>query len=269
MGSVSVIQKLDLPCSVAVPNVENCEWLSGFPQGLENWENREKIMVREKSGKSQGILFWAKSQGKVREFCFKLPIAMKICCYSCRLSRMFVTVFTNMKVHMWILKKLYFSLFSSATSAALNTIQISYGISYFRHRDSSDIFTCDIARQSVVDKMVREISLEVREKSGKSQEFCFTFLWEPWLWFLCTYRIPLRYDTWLSLINLVINDCSFGNFVAENNSNCSNNKMLALPITTESHMSLVVIILQKCQNIPIQFLFCIYMPASMAERFEA
>ena len=71
----------------------------------------------------------------------------------------------------------YFSLFSSATSAALNTIQISYGISYFRHRDSSDIFTCDIARHSVVDKMVREISLEVREKSGKSQgkvrEFCF------------------------------------------------------------------------------------------------
>ena len=39
---------------------------SGFPQGLENRENREKIMVREKSGnfilgqksgKSQGILF--------------------------------------------------------------------------------------------------------------------------------------------------------------------------------------------------------------------
>ena len=54
----------------------------------------KKIMVREKSGKSQGILFWAKSQGKVREFCFKLSIAMKICCYSCRLSRMFVTVFT-------------------------------------------------------------------------------------------------------------------------------------------------------------------------------
>ena len=42
---------------------------------------------------------------------------------------------------------LYFSLFSSVTSAALNTIQISYGISYFRHRDSSDIFTYDIARK--------------------------------------------------------------------------------------------------------------------------
>ena len=69
---------------------------------------------------------------------------------------------------------LYFSLFSSATSAALNTIQISYGISYFRHRDSSDIFTCDIAQQSVVDKMVREISLEVREKSGKSQGILFS-----------------------------------------------------------------------------------------------
>ena len=73
---------------------------------------------------------------------------------------------------------LYFSLFSSVTSAALNTMQISYGMSYFRHRDSSDIFTYDIARQSVVDKMVREISLEVREKSGN---LFFTFLWEPWL----------------------------------------------------------------------------------------
>ena len=69
---------------------------------------------------------------------------------------------------------LYFSLFSSVTSAALNTIQISYEISYFRHRDSSDIFTYDIARQSVVDKMVREISLEVREKSGKSQGILFS-----------------------------------------------------------------------------------------------
>ena len=68
---------------------------------------------------------------------------------------------------------LYFALFSSVTSAALNTIQIAYGISYFRHRDSSDIFTYDIARQSVVDKIVREISLEVREKSGKVREFCF------------------------------------------------------------------------------------------------
>ena len=61
-------------------------------------------------------------------------------------------------------------------SAALNTIQISYGISYFRYRDSSDIFTYDIARQSVVEKIVREKSLEVREKSGN---FVFTFLWEP------------------------------------------------------------------------------------------
>ena len=34
-------------------------------------------------------------------------------------------------------------------------------------------FTYDIARQSVVDKMVREISLEVREKSGKFfSHFC-------------------------------------------------------------------------------------------------
>ena len=69
---------------------------------------------------------------------------------------------------------LYFSLFSSDTSAALNTIHISYGISYFRHRDSSDIFTYDVARQSVVDKMVREISLEVGEKSGISQGILFS-----------------------------------------------------------------------------------------------
>ena len=89
----------------------------------------------------------------------------------------FFTVFTNMKVHMWILKNFcIFSLFSSVTSAALNTIHISYGISYFRHRDSSDIFTYDIARQSIVDKMVREISLEVREKSGKSQGILFSHL---------------------------------------------------------------------------------------------
>ena len=47
-------------------------------------------------------------------------------------------------------------------------------LGYFRHRDLSDIFTYDIARQSVVDKMVREISLEVREKSGKSQGILFS-----------------------------------------------------------------------------------------------
>ena len=35
------------------------------------------------------------------------------------------------------------------------------------------MFTYDIARQSVVDKMVREFSLEVREKSGKSQGILF------------------------------------------------------------------------------------------------
>ena len=69
---------------------------------------------------------------------------------------------------------LFFLLFLSVILVALNTIQISYGISYFRHRDSSDIFTYDIARQSVVDEMVREISLEVREKSGKSQGILFS-----------------------------------------------------------------------------------------------
>ena len=66
---------------------------SGFPQGLENRENREK-------NNGQGKVREFYIGPKVREFCFKLPIAMTICCYSCRLSRMFVKVFTNMKVHM-------------------------------------------------------------------------------------------------------------------------------------------------------------------------
>ena len=39
--------------------------------------------------------------------------------------------------------------------------------------DLSNMFTYDIDRQSVDDKMVREISLEVREKSGKSQGILF------------------------------------------------------------------------------------------------
>ena len=58
-------------------------------------------------------------------------------------------------------------------------------MSYVRHWDLSDIFTYDMDRQS--DKMVKEISSEVREKSGKSQgkvreksgkirEFFFKFL---------------------------------------------------------------------------------------------
>ena len=34
------------------------------------------------------------------------------------------------------------------------------------HWEMSNMFTYDIDRQSVVDKMVRDISLEVREKSG-------------------------------------------------------------------------------------------------------
>ena len=92
---------------------------------------------------------------------------------------------------------LYFSLFSSVTSAALNIIyrSISYGMSYFRHRDSSDIFTCDIhvARQSVVDRMVREISLEVREKSGKSQGIYFhIFCGNPELYILTSVQHILK-----------------------------------------------------------------------------
>ena len=39
------------------------------------WKTGKKIMVREKSGNSQGILFWAKSQGKVWEFLYFSPRA--------------------------------------------------------------------------------------------------------------------------------------------------------------------------------------------------
>ena len=71
-------------------------------------------------------------------------------------------------------------------------------MSYFRLRDSSDIFTCDIhvARQSAVDRMVREISLEVREKSGESQgkvrEFIFTFLVETLMYILTSVHHILK-----------------------------------------------------------------------------
>ena len=82
---------------------------------------------------------------------------------------------------------LYFSLFSSI-SAALNIIQISYGRSYFRHRDSSDIITYDIARQSVVDKW----SGKFHSKSGKSQEksgnLFSHFWWEPCIDSACSVR---------------------------------------------------------------------------------
>ena len=91
---------------------------------------------------------------------------------------------------------LYFSLFSSVISAALNTIQISYGMSYFRHRDSSDIFTYDIARQSVFDKMVREISLEVREKV---REFFFSFL----VGTLCLQK-NIEHFLWLSFYDMTV-----------------------------------------------------------------
>jgi hypothetical protein len=42
-----------------------------------------------------------------------------------------------------------------------------------------EMCTHDIDLQLVGDKMVREISLEVREKSGKSGNFFSIFWWEP------------------------------------------------------------------------------------------
>ena len=92
----------------------------------------------------------------------------------------------------------FFIVFKCYISSIKYNIQISYGMSYFRLRDSSDIFTCDIhvARQSVVDRMVREISLEVREKSGEShgkvREFIFTFLVETLMYILTSVQNILK-----------------------------------------------------------------------------
>ena len=77
----------------------------------------------------------------------------------------------------------FFIVFKCYISSIKYNIQISYGMSYFRLRDSSDIFTCDIhvARQSVVDRMVREKS---GESQGKVRKFIFTFLVETLMYIL-------------------------------------------------------------------------------------
>ena len=62
------------------------------PTDLENLEkSRRKIVARE----SQSVIFPTKSQGKIREFCSNVQIAVKVCFYSCRWSRQL----TNMNVH--------------------------------------------------------------------------------------------------------------------------------------------------------------------------
>ena len=91
----------------------------------------------------------------------------------------------------------FFIVFKCYISSIKYNIQISYGMSYVRHRDSSDIFTCDIhvARQSVVDRIKIEWSGIFHWKSGKSQgkvresqgivrEFIFTFLVETLMYIL-------------------------------------------------------------------------------------
>ena len=124
----------------------------------------KKIMVREKSGNfvlNCRLPFkFAVILVDYRECLSRYSPIWKC---TCEFKRMFV----------------FFIVFKCYISSIKYNIQISYGMSYFKLRDSSDIFTCDIhvARQSVVDRMVREISLEVREKSGESQgkvrEFIF------------------------------------------------------------------------------------------------
>ena len=100
------------------------------PSGIPlTWKHGK---VREKNcGPDQVREFCSKSQVNLK----KNPIAMKMCCYFSRLSIMFDTVFTNMKVHMSIYMNVL--LFSRVTSAAfkLDTIHISYEMSYFRHWD--------------------------------------------------------------------------------------------------------------------------------------
>ena len=98
---------------------------------------------------------------------FKSQFAIKVWCYFCRLLIIFLAVFTIM----WICKKINILLLSNVLFA-LRTIQILYGMSYFRLslgffqyvyiRYKSTIGTYDIDLQ-----MVGEISLEVEEKSGK------------------------------------------------------------------------------------------------------
>ena len=77
-------------------------------------------------------------------------------------------------LNMWGFKKLLFLLFSSVTLAALNTIQMSYGMNYFRlsHWDSSNMCTYVIDVQSVADKMVGGNLFE-------SPGIYFYFWWEP------------------------------------------------------------------------------------------
>ena len=114
-------------------------------------------------------------QGKVREFdfflkvrdFFKMPISIKICCY-CRLSRMFVTVFTNMKVHMSIFNNVL--LCSSVTSA---TFKIRYR--YHTEWRISDAGICLIYLHMIwIDNQLSiKWSGKFLCKSGKNQGIFF------------------------------------------------------------------------------------------------
>ena len=64
-------------------------------------------------------------------------------------------------------------LFSSVTPAALNTIQISYGISYFRHWDLSDMFAYVILW--IDNQLSIKWSGKFLWKSGKNQGSLFKF----------------------------------------------------------------------------------------------
>ena len=80
----------------------------------------------------------------------------------------------------------------------MNNLLFIHTRRYYKFLFLRSLFTCDIhvARQSVVDGMVREISLEVREKSGESQgkvrEFIFTFLVETLMYILTSVQHILK-----------------------------------------------------------------------------
>ena len=74
---------------------------------------------------------------------------MKIFCYSCQLSRMCFTVFINMKVHMWICKKLICIAFKCYISSIKLYRYDMEGVIWDHHWDLSTMCTYDIDQQVV------------------------------------------------------------------------------------------------------------------------
>ena len=117
---------------------------------------------------------------KVREVCFKMLIAMQICCYSCQLLRVCHGIHQYESTHVNLREIIFYYLkFYISSIQFKNRYHMEWIISH-HHCDFSNLFSYDINRQSVVDKIVREFSLKVREKSGN---FVSRFWWEPWIFY--------------------------------------------------------------------------------------